>query len=174
MGPTDCNQEPDFEALATQAYRLCLALLRHEADAAEAAQEALLRAWQARARRRQEVKWATWVGGFAVRVCREARRRRPHSVDDSTILESVSSSGVHPGRLSDLAGRLHEAIAALPDRQREVVTLRWLLGYSTACAARMLDCPEGTIKSNLHKAVGRLREVLPAGAAGHVVRYDAK
>lgn len=165
MGQTHRNQEPDFDALAARTYRLCLALLRHEADAAEAAQEALLRAWRARERRRQEVTWSTWVGGFAVRVCRETRRERQGPVAAMAEVDSACSDSVLPGRLSELAGRLHAAIAALPDRQREVVTLRWLLGYSTASAARMLNCPEGTIKSNLHKAIGRLREVLPAGAA---------
>jgi len=165
LGPTHCNQEPDFDALAARTYRLCLALLRHEADAAEAAQEALLRAWRARERRRQGVSWSTWVGGFAVRVCRETRRERQSRVAAMAEVDSACSDGVLRDPVSDLAGRLHAAIAALPDRQREVVTLRWLLGYSTACAAWMLDCPEGTIKSNLHKAVGRLREVLPAGAA---------
>ena len=68
------------------------------------------------------------------------------------------------GASSDLARRLHEVIAGLPDRQREVVTLRWLVGFSTAETAAVLNCPQGTIKSNLHKAIARMRERLPADA----------
>ncbi len=52
---------------------------------------------------------------------------------------------------------VHEAIVGLPDRQREVVVLRFLLGQSTEECAQMLDCPMGTVKSNLYNAVRNLR-----------------
>jgi RNA polymerase sigma-70 factor (ECF subfamily) len=55
---------------------------------------------------------------------------------------------------------LHEAIQALPDRQREVTVLRFLLGFSTREAAETLGCPAGTVKSNLHKAVVNLHAML--------------
>jgi len=59
-----------------------------------------------------------------------------------------------------MARRLHAILAELPDRQREVITLRWIIGFSTREVAAVLGCPEGTVKSNLHKAVARLRKSL--------------
>lgn len=165
LSPQSSQLEPDFRELSTRTFRLCLALLRHESDAAEAAQEALMRSWAARRRKRAETSWWTWVGGFAVRVCREVRRSRPFSVVPPDAEASASDGGPEPvaGR-SDLARRIYEVVAELPDRQREVITLRWIVGFSTEQAAAALGCPEGTIKSNLHKAVARLRVTLSADA----------
>ena len=55
---------------------------------------------------------------------------------------------------------LHEAIRALPDRQREVTVLRFLVGLSTREVAQTLGCPAGTVKSNLYKAVANLHAKL--------------
>ena len=52
---------------------------------------------------------------------------------------------------------LHAAINALPDRQREVTVLRFLVGMSTRDTAETLGCPQGTVKSNLHKAIANLQ-----------------
>ncbi len=51
---------------------------------------------------------------------------------------------------------LRQAVQGLPDRQKEVVVLRFFIGLSTREAAATLGCPEGTVKSNLHKAIGNL------------------
>jgi len=164
LGPISRQIEPDFQDLSARTFRLCLALLRHESDAAEAAQEALMRSWAARGRKRPDASWWTWIGGFAVRVCRESRRRPfPVAPSGDEPTTGHGDAGWTAGR-SELARRIHEAVAELPDRQREVITLRWIVGFSTQEAADMLGCPVGTIKSNLHRAVTRLREVLPADA----------
>ncbi len=165
MSPQSSQLDPDFRELSTRTFRLCVAMLRHESDAAEAAQEALMRSWAARKRKRPDTSWWTWVGGFAVRVCREVRRRRPFS--DVQPDAEASTTECEPEPLvgySELARRIYDVVAELPDRQREVVTLRWIVGFSTEQAAAVLGCPEGTIKSNLHKAVARLRETLSADA----------
>ncbi len=75
---------PDFSDLTTRVYRLCLAMVADRADAEEAAQEALTRAWARRDVKRCGVSWWTFSAGFAVRVCRETRRgrRNQESFDD--------------------------------------------------------------------------------------------
>ena len=144
--------------LTARVYRLCLALVGDEANARDAAQESLTRAWRRRAQRRPEVSWWTWSAGFAVRVCRESRRRSraaPSVLGDvpDIVLAADEPSGADRDRLASV----HRAITHLPERQREVVVLRLLLGQSTETSARMLGCPAGTVKSNLHKALRNLR-----------------
>ena len=149
------STRPDFAVLSGRIYRLCLALLGDSEAAREAAQEGLSRAWARRGRKRSEASWWTWAAGFAVRVCRETGRRRPRW-------------GITPGNLPDVRPdplgltdpqhtELRQAVEELPSRQQEVVVLRFFLGSSTREAAETLGCPEGTVKSNLHKALGNLR-----------------
>jgi len=157
----------DFADLSDRVYRLCLAMLRREADARDAMQEAMMRAWQRRDRKRADVTWWTWCGGFAVRVCRESRRRRQRSpmaleidaVSEAAIPLPVSSEGVD-------VRRLHRAVDRLPTRQREVTVLRFFMDLNTRQTAEVLDCPTGTVKSNLYKAVQALERMLaPDGSA---------
>ncbi len=81
--------------------------------------------------------------------------------------------------LSDLARcemveNLHRAVAALPVRYREVVALCELQELNYADAARVIGCPEGTVRSRLHRArlllAAKLREqgrgVLPVAEVG--------
>jgi RNA polymerase sigma factor (sigma-70 family) len=61
------------------------------------------------------------------------------------------------------------ALAALPDRQRDVVACRYLLGLSEAETATVLGLRRGTVKSRLNRAIDRLRSRLAEGpvAVGH-------
>ncbi len=54
--------------------------------------------------------------------------------------------------------RLLAAVAALPERDRQVVTCRYLLELSEAETAAVLSWPTGTVKSRLSRALDRLRE----------------
>lgn len=56
--------------------------------------------------------------------------------------------------------RLAGAVAALPERDREVVALRYFAELSEAETAAALGCPVGTVKSRLSRALGRLRSTL--------------
>lgn len=150
--------DPDFAALSGRIYRLCLALSRREDTAADAAQEALTRAWLRRGKKREGVDWWTWAAGFAVRVCREGIRARRfeghnHPDDRRVPVDEVGDAASSFGSDPDLQAAIH----ALPNRQREVTVLRFLVGQSIREVAATLDCPEGTVKSNLFKAMRTLR-----------------
>ncbi len=175
MKPETDPRQPDFADLSARVYRLCLALLGDGTDAGDAAQESLSRAWSGRGRKRDGVSWWTWTGGFAVRVCREMRRGRAvrakvRSLDGIAYPPQGKRQEARGKRDREEGRGLHEAIMALPDRQREVTVLRLLVGLSTERAARMLGCPEGTIKSNLHKALSNLRAKMDESGLADEVR----
>ncbi len=52
------------------------------------------------------------------------------------------------------------AVRGLPDRQREVIVLRFFLDLSVGETARLLGFSEGTVKSHTDRALKRLRELL--------------
>jgi RNA polymerase sigma-70 factor (ECF subfamily) len=49
-------------------------------------------------------------------------------------------------------------VAALPERERDALVLRYYLGYSVRETAEALGCPEGTVKTLTHRAITRLRD----------------
>ncbi len=52
---------------------------------------------------------------------------------------------------------LHDELAKLPDKQQQVLILRWFVGLDVAETARVLGIAEGSVKSSTHRALKRLR-----------------
>ncbi|MFG3344086.1 sigma-70 family RNA polymerase sigma factor [Streptomyces sp. NPDC048018] len=90
------------------------------------------------------------------------RRRTPIPVDDDVLggLLDERSGGIDPfdTLVENLA--LHDAIARLPERQREAVRHCYLLGRTSAEAAEILDVDAATIRSHLNRAKRRLAREL--------------
>jgi len=101
-----------------------------------------------------------------VNDCRRGNRRPDNlSLDRlGTEAESVSTAETH-ARLWDI----EQALMRLPEEQRAVLLLVSLEGLSYAECARVLDIPQGTLMSRLHRARERLRVWL-GGAPGDVGR----
>ena len=62
---------------------------------------------------------------------------------------------------ASLRDRLLEALAKLPDRQREAFLFRIWEGLSVRDTAKAMGCSEGSVKTHLSRATGALRELLP-------------
>ena len=88
------------------------------------------------------------------------RRRRP-----TVALVPERATGVdEPGRAAERL-TMAAALAALPARQRAVVVLRYYHDYAVQEVAELLGCSAGTVKSQAHHALKRLRELLPVRSA---------
>lgn len=144
-------------ALATQdeLYRYALRRGLADADAGEVVQETLTRAYVARRRWRAGGDAVGWLHGIAANVVRETFRRRERPAE---TLDGIATSEYE----SDVyeLDRLREAIAALPERQREAVSLRMLEGLSVRQAAERMGCAEGTVKATLFAAMESLRKAM--------------
>ncbi len=163
-----------FEALAAPlegaVYRLCLRLLRNPADAQDAAQEALLRAYRAMPGFRGGSSFATWLYRIARNVCMDALKsaRVKH---ERASLDALGEAGYDPpadapapDEQYEQAARqdaLREAIARLPEDQRTLLALRYGEGYDYGQLSQALRLPVGTVKSRLSRAKERLRALLP-------------
>ena len=134
-------------------WRLALHLLHDPDLAADATQEAFVRAYRFLPRYRGESKFSTWLFSIA-RNCAldEARRasRRKRIVDRA---EAQPAPGF---RDAGVAVEVREAVGALPLDLREPVVMIDMFGISYREVASILKVPEGTIKSRVHRA----REIL--------------
>lgn len=160
-----------FEALARahqdRVYRWALALLGRREDARDATQEVFLRALTGLRAWRFESRLATWLFRTTLNVCREARRRSwRERLKQSRFLKLVipRPAGLPPSTGALEAGSM--LLDALPPRQRQVVLLRIYEELSVAETAAVLGIPEGTVRSNFFKALGRLRREMRVGPRG--------
>ncbi len=144
----------DWSALHSLALRQARAILRNHADAEDAAQAAVLRAWRHRASCRDAGAPEPWVGAIARReALRVAARRRGEDLTD------LDDEPLARGDERDHAGALdlRDAVAALPAQDREIFLRHYWGDQSCAQTAAALGMPEGTIKIRLMRGRHRLR-----------------
>jgi RNA polymerase sigma-70 factor (ECF subfamily) len=138
-------------------------MLRDAELARDATQETALRFLRQLDGFRGESQLRTWSLSIAVNVVREMRRKRgAMSAGDDLDLDQLAperSSGNSPDRLEQQESRdlLRATLHELPDRQREVITLRFFEELSTEQTATAMGCAVGTVKATLHQALRALK-----------------
>jgi RNA polymerase sigma factor (sigma-70 family) len=145
------------------AYGLAFRILRDDALAQDAVQEAFLGVWRAAGRFASErSKPSTWlltlVHRRAVDLVRREERRRTEPLP-----ADAEQADVGTGNEAELTARrqvIREALRKLPPEQREAIELAYYGGYTQSELAERLGQPLGTIKSRMFTGLARLREVL--------------
>jgi RNA polymerase sigma-70 factor (ECF subfamily) len=141
------------EAFERRIYRLCYALLRDAAQAEDAAQETFIRVWRALPGFDGRAALATWLYAIARNRCLTAigRRRDQLSLSEPDVAALAEAAAAESD--ADAPGELlRELVDALPERYRRAITLFYYGERSIAEVAHQLGVPEGTVKTNLHRA----------------------
>jgi RNA polymerase sigma-70 factor (ECF subfamily) len=157
-----------YDRYGRVAYGLALRILRDEALAEDAVQEAFLAVWRSAGRFLPERgKASTWILTLVHRravdlVRREGRRRGdPLERAPETSAESTEEAAwLHFER-----ERIQAALRQLPDQQREALELAYYCGFTQSELAERLGQPLGTIKSRMFTGLSRLRDLLAEGTA---------
>ncbi len=121
-------------------------------DAAEATAEAFVRAYVRWRSVRRHPNPVGWVVTTALNYQRSRWRRR-------TIVASLPAAPFPPPE-EPLDPVIVRALRALPERQREVVVLRFLCDLSTEQTASLLGIAMGTVTAHVHRSMTALRKVL--------------
>ena len=165
-------------------YALTLRMCKHPEDAAEAAQEAFLAAWQGLKFFRGEASFSTWLYRLASNACvdllrRESRHRTAAgpSLDDEGVYLDVADSAPSPHAIAEsneLKQQIEEGLRALSPEHREVLILREIHQLSYDEIAQALSLDSGTVKSRISRGRKQLRNFLlksgnfsPPGTSKH-------
>jgi RNA polymerase sigma factor (sigma-70 family) len=146
-------------ASVDRCYAIAYRIIREPYQAQDAVQRALIGAWQDLPTLRDPGRFDAWLHRLVVNACymelRTARR-------STARLRVLRVDVEEPDATTSVVDRsaLEQAFLALSPEQRAVVVLRHYLGWSLTEIARVLDVPEGTIRSRLHYALRRLRAEL--------------
>lgn len=103
-----------------------------------------------------------WSVRCMVNVCREFERR-PKLAQESAFAHDRAAPDA-TGSDEDAHAALVRAMAKLPARQREAVTLRILMEHSVAETAEAMDCAPGTVKALTHQGLASLQSLLATAA----------
>ena len=142
-------------------WAVALRTLSDPEEAADALQDAMVKAYRAAAKFRGDSAVTTWLHRIVVNACLDRVRRRQArpAVPMSDQLPEPSMPGADPAdRAAALA--VHDALEQLPFDQRAVVVYVDMLGYPVADVAAILEIPAGTVKSRASRARSQLATLL--------------
>ncbi len=145
--------------------RLCARMLADDESARDAFQEAALRAMLGLDRLRDGERFAAWLCGIALNVCRDWLRSPgpPFTGWVRGGIRGHQLADPEPGpaelaEAAELSARVREAVAELPDGQREAVEAYYLSGLTSREVAVLLDTSIVAVKTRLFKARRALRQ----------------
>jgi RNA polymerase sigma-70 factor, ECF subfamily len=173
----DTSRAVDFDAIyhshRRRVYALCLRMAGNWADAEDLTQEAFLQLFRKIDTFRGDSAFTTWLHRLVVNVVLARLRKKSlpeSSLDSDSRFEgetspSQESLGALDATLTSAIDRLtlELAVAELPLGFRTVFVLHDVEGYEHTEIAQLLGVSEGTSKSQLHRARGRLRDLLRQG-----------
>lgn len=166
-----------FEQLVTKydrkVYNLAYRMCADREDAADLAQEGLVRAYRSIGRFREQAQFSTWLYRIVVNVCLDHQRSRkrhptvsldePLPGEDGDIPRQLTADSPNPEAAyeqRETQAEVQRAISRLPEDQRVVIVMRDIQDLSYEEIAGVLDVALGTVKSRLNRARQALKEEL--------------
>ena len=159
-------------------------VLNNDADAEEAAQEAVLKAFMHIAEFRGESKFSTWLVQIAINEARMKLRKEHRELYESLDESTAGDQGdywpkdfadwreipIEALQLKELREALGKALTSLEPKYRQVLVLRDIQQFSVAETAEALGLSGEAVRTRLHRARLRMRDALAPGFDGAWIR----
>lgn len=133
-------------------YRICVLMLKSESDAEDAVQETVISYFQKAPRFENLEHEKAWLIRVATNKCRDVLRfRQAHPQMDDEFLSNISCEKTESGVL--------EALAAVPEKYRLVLTLYYVEEYRIEEIAKVIDRTASAVKMRLQKGRSLLEKI---------------
>ena len=157
---TDAFLQAAMDRWGDSVYRLALCQLGSEADAEDVFQDVFLRLLQDETAFRSDEHLKAWLLRVTLNRChdvyRSAWRRRTQALDDNLRTKPAEDEPLR-------ACELREAVESLPPKLSAVIHLYYEEGSSVEEVAQLLNCRPATVRTRMHRARKRLKELLEGG-----------
>ena len=152
-------------------YNACLRITRDADLAADAVQEALLKAWNHRDEFRGEAALDSWIHRIALNAAIDLTRKRKRRAEDELDPESFEAgpaSSAESQYVEQAFGKdLATAMQRLSTKERQIFLLKHVEGWRLEEVAESLQMPIGSVKNSLFRAVRKLRVDLQVWRGDH-------
>lgn len=151
-----------IEDYQSMVYNISLKTLYNAEDAADAAQDALIKVYKNIGSFQGKSKFSTWIYRITYNVCLDKIRKnknQEYELIDNTV-EDTAPTPQSALMDTERAEVIQKAIYSLPHDQKTVIIMRDVNGLPYDEIAEILDCSLGTVKSRINRARLKLREIL--------------
>jgi RNA polymerase sigma-70 factor (ECF subfamily) len=143
-------------------FRFAFRMLGSEAEAQDVVQEVFIKVWNGREQMSTVQNWEAWcmrlTKNLSLDRLRFKQRRATDSMNEGFDIHQETLSPHEAAELDESMQRISQLIAGLPEKQRQVMHLRDIEGYSYNEICEMLDLDMSQVKVNLFRARNAVRE----------------
>jgi len=150
--------EKQYEKYHKQLYRIAYSYLRHKQNAEDVLQVSYERAIKNKDQLKDQKKLRAWLIRIVINECNQSHRVSKKQKEMRQRLALNSECRVDTDYVQSI--ELKDALLLLNDEDRNLISLKYLLGYKQKEIAGILDLPVGTVKSRLSRALCKLREIM--------------
>lgn len=143
-----------------RAYTVARAIVLSHEDAEDAVQEGFLHAYRALDRFIPDQPFGAWLNRIVSNAALDLVRRRKVREAEPLLPDAVALPFRDPSESDELRTRLDKALQRLTPRQRAVIVMHDVEGFTHGEIGVTLGIPEGTARSDLHHARAALRRLL--------------
>ncbi len=133
---------------------------RNRALAEDAVQETFARATRTLAQLKNPARLGPWLVGIVRHVAIDMMRRRSHERPMSDCDIAADSNPGHEAMRNEAAARLGEALAALPEDQRDIIAMKYVAGMSYGAIAETLGMTPDAVSQKLWRVRQKLQKEL--------------
>jgi len=144
-------------------YRFALRLLRDEDEAKDIVQEAMIRVWNKREEMHTYLNMEAWCMRVVRNLSLDRLKSKQYNSDSLDNSYNLSYNGANPEQKTEIDNtmeNIHNFIAKLPDKQRQIIQLRDIEGFSYQEIGEILNLDANNVKVNLFRARKSVREKL--------------
>jgi RNA polymerase sigma-70 factor, ECF subfamily len=141
------------EAEKNKLYRMAYLYVKNENDAIDIVHETIYKAYISIKKLKEPDYFSTWLSKILINTALDFIKKNKKVIPFEEIDRYESSEELPIADHLDLV----DAIDRLEEKYKTVIILRYYKSLHIKEIAEMLDCPEGTVKTNLHRAINKLR-----------------
>ncbi len=129
-------------------------------DVNDVVQDIFVKVWKSLDKFKQEAKVTTWLYRITMNTIYDYYRKNKNNKDMFEFTEGMLADGVNAEKVIDDKNLVTWALKKLPRKQRDVVTMYYLLDQNIEEISEILAVSKGTVKSRLHYAKTSLTDIL--------------
>ena len=145
-------------------FRFALRFLGNEEEAKDVVQEVFIRVWNGREQMEQVQNWEAWcmriTKNLSLDRIRSLNRKQTESIEESYDVRQDTLTPHESAEADESMQRISQFIASLPEKQRQIIHLRDVEGYSYNEICDILELDMNQVKVNLFRARNAVREKL--------------
>ncbi|MFC5603665.1 sigma-70 family RNA polymerase sigma factor [Sporosarcina koreensis] len=147
-----------LEPLQAQLYRIAFVYARNEDDAVDIFQQSVIRAYEGLPKLKEPKYFSTWLTRIVINCSKSyiEKNKRIELIDPNKFDNYEANSPSYVDEQLDL----WQALSRLEEKYTTVLVLRYYQDLAVKEIALILDCPEGTVKTNIRRGLQALRRQL--------------